>query len=153
MTVGCSVCSHLLVSIYPACVFTLTSPTWTSNSQRGGKDCQGTMHAERTRLSTVFSSCLLCCTRTRARVPLTARRLPLSPPHMHTRAICGGSICRVGFIRNSVVSHAVCSVLRTSFPQAGLVQDKNLIWLGPCFLVHHRGPSSLNSLDLSYDLF
>lgn len=66
MTVGCSVCSHLLVSIYPACVFTLTSPTWTTNSQRGGKDCQGTMHAERTRLSTVFFSCLLCCTCTRA---------------------------------------------------------------------------------------
>lgn len=37
MTVGCSVCSHLLVSIYPACVFTLTSPTWTSNSRGGGR--------------------------------------------------------------------------------------------------------------------
>lgn len=64
MTVGCSVCSHLLVSIYPACVFTLTSPTWTSNSQRGGKDCQGTMHAER--LSTDFSC--LCVAHVRVRV-------------------------------------------------------------------------------------
>lgn len=71
--------------------------------------------------------------------------------YAHTQTICGGSDCPVGFIWNSVVSHAVCSVLRSSFPQGGLVQDKHLIWLGPCFLLHNHGSSFLNSLDLSFD--
>lgn len=66
MTVGCSVCSHLLVSIYPACVFTLTSPTWTSNSQRGGGGRLSGNNARRENKTPVFSSCL-CVAHVRVR--------------------------------------------------------------------------------------
>lgn len=42
-------------------------------------------------------------------------------------------MCPFGFIWSSVMSHTVCLVLHLSLPQGRSVQDKHLIWPGPCF--------------------
>lgn len=44
------------------------------------------------------------------------------------RCFCGGSVCRLGFIWNSVVSHAVCSVLRRPRPSLGPDSSKTSTW-------------------------
>lgn len=56
-------------------------------------------------------------------------------PHAHyfSRQCVCVCVCPFGFIWSSVMSHTVCLVLHLSLPQGRSVQDKHLIWPGPCF--------------------
>lgn len=137
--------------------FPLTSLTWASKGL-GEKDCRGDgVRTEGTRrlaaLLRRFSDCILhvyiqhMCTC----VSFTAWRLPPWPHmHIHKLFIWAASVCvcPYGFVWNSC--HVTYSAL-LSLPRGGRVQDKHLIWLGPCFLVHRRVSSLLNSPDLSCD--
>lgn len=112
--------------------FTLTSLTWPRKGPEGEGLSGGRVNTEGPRLSLYY---------------FTAPSLYDDCHHhyiyTHTNYSSGQSVCVHLGSFETVMSNTVCSVLHSSLPQGELVQDKHLIWLGPCFLVHHHGSSLL----------
>lgn len=124
--------------------FTLTSLTWRACGRRM---LRGQTAHKRNKTSCIFCMSAYSVVCMSVHLGIIYSLMTDTWPHAHNLFVQAVCMCPFGFIWSSVMSHAVCLVLHLSLPRGGSVQDKHLIWPGPCFLVHHHGSSLVNSLS------